>query len=308
MRWRLSVAGAALLATLAGAPAVAATSPAVNEPPMTSWVWAGPPQFPEPEVVFNFSGSFVPFPFPAGNQNGAPSQGYATIDQGWGGFDNPAPLLWYAQHVNATWLGQSMFPAGVKYSPQLIAAMNAEHFAPSMVGGVNPPGITTSSTAPSPAPAPAPSPSPAPSAPSSSGSTGSGGGSSTSATASNPAPSHTSAGSSSAGGTAAPRPASGSAPTGSGSSAPAPASGSNTAPASGSSATPGKPAWPAAATQGPSLGQYRRTIQADAARLHHQAAPTRPSVPWWPWVAAGAAIVAGGGGGLVWWRRRQPVA
>lgn len=76
----------------------------------------------------------------------------------WGGIDNPAPLLWYAQHVNKTWAGWVNF-AG-KYSPALVTKMETEHFAPQMVGGINPAGVTSPTSTPSSVAPTSPSPAP----------------------------------------------------------------------------------------------------------------------------------------------------
>ena len=67
----------------------------------------------------------------------------SSIDKNWGGIDNPAPLLWYYQHTpGSNTQFYVMFGPCVPYSPQLIQAMKADHFAPSMVSGYNPPGLT----------------------------------------------------------------------------------------------------------------------------------------------------------------------
>jgi len=67
----------------------------------------------------------------------------ASIDQSWGGFDNPAPLLWYVQHTpgSSTQI-YLLFGPCMTYSPALTQAMQTNHFAPSEIGGVNPPGLT----------------------------------------------------------------------------------------------------------------------------------------------------------------------
>ena len=130
-RITLSLAAASALLLGFAAPAMAETSPAVGMPPLTEWVFNGSNI--DPGVDFDYSGNVVVFPI---------ATNVSSVDAHWNGIDNPAPLLWYAKHVGPTWLGQSMMPQGVKYSPALIATMNAEGFAPSMVGGYNPPGIT----------------------------------------------------------------------------------------------------------------------------------------------------------------------
>ena len=140
------LAGASVL--IGGGSALAATSPATALPPMTAWYWGG-----NGGITVDYSGSFVGFPF-----SQVPS---SSVMASWGGVDNPAPLLWYAQHVNKTWLGFTLF--GGKYTATLITKMKAATFVPSMVGGINSPGMsggtsptsTPSSVAPtSPSPAP----------------------------------------------------------------------------------------------------------------------------------------------------------
>lgn len=149
--------GLGLAFSVGASPAWAATSPATGEPPMIAWYWGG-----NGGITVDYSGSFVGFPF-----SQVPS---SSVMATWGGIDNPAPLLWYAQHVNKTWLGFTLF--GGKYTATLIAKMKAQDFAPSMVGGINPPGMsggtsptsTQSSAAPT-SPIPAPTHSTTPSQP-----------------------------------------------------------------------------------------------------------------------------------------------
>lgn len=151
------VAASAIALVGAGSGSVfAASSPAAGEPPMVAWVWSPPAaQGGSDGITFDYGGNMVGFPFP-------------TVSSGtsanWGGLDNPAPLLWYATHVDhnnprqmSNDLGQ-MFATGVQYSASLIQKMNDEHFAPSMVGGINPSGITTDTTPSSPSPAGSTSP------------------------------------------------------------------------------------------------------------------------------------------------------
>lgn len=111
--------------------AFAQNNPAYGMPPMAAWYWGSTSH----NVMFDYSGSFVAFPFPA-----VPSATSAN----WGGIDNPAPLLWYQQHVLANWAGTAF--AG-KYSTGLIAAMNGEHFNPAMVGGPSASSLTTPTNA-----------------------------------------------------------------------------------------------------------------------------------------------------------------
>ncbi len=128
----ISLAG--LIGGLA-APAFAAGQPAnpyTGLGPMVAWVWTD-------GLTFDFSGSQDGIPFPA-----VP----AALAQQWSKdpIDNPAPLEWYYNNVSKTDLGNSVFGAGVAYSSNLIAKMASENFSPSMVGGVNPSGMTSSTT------------------------------------------------------------------------------------------------------------------------------------------------------------------
>lgn len=104
-------------------------NPAAGLPPMTAWAWssnAGGPTF-----LFGTNDAEA-FPFPI-----VPHR----LAQDWQAdpIDNPAPLIWYYQHVSKTDFGNSVFGNGVKYSLKLIRIMKSEHFAPALVGGVNPP-------------------------------------------------------------------------------------------------------------------------------------------------------------------------
>ncbi len=122
------IGGLATPAFAAGQPA----NPYTGLGPMVAWVW-------NDGLTFDFSGSQDGLPFPA-----VPT----ALAQQWSQdpIDNPAPLEWYYQHVSSTDLGNSVFGAGVQYSAALIRKMQAENFAPSMVGGVNPSGMTSGTT------------------------------------------------------------------------------------------------------------------------------------------------------------------
>ncbi len=103
-------------------------NPYAGDPPMTAWAWfssAGGP-------TFLFGTNAEAFPFPIVPQR---------LAQAWQAhpIDNPAPLIWYYQHVSKTDFGNSVFGNGVKYSLKLIRIMKSDHFAPALVGGVNPP-------------------------------------------------------------------------------------------------------------------------------------------------------------------------
>lgn len=124
-------------------------------PDIAGWFWVSSPQ---PEVVV--------YPVETGALtyaiDGFPNQSYPSS---WSGLDNPAPLIWLVRHY-PTYAAAfaNLFSSCEVYSPSLVQRMNADHFAPSMVGGVNPPGVTAT-TAPSPEqqqPTPTPQPSPSP--------------------------------------------------------------------------------------------------------------------------------------------------
>lgn len=104
-------------------------NPAAGLPPMTEWLFTSTPY--NAGIEFGFGTDFEAFPL-----NAYPPKNASTT---WGGMDNPAALIWYYQHVSKTDFGNSVFGNGVKYSTRLIEVMKQEHFAPSMVGGVNPP-------------------------------------------------------------------------------------------------------------------------------------------------------------------------
>ena len=103
-------------------------NPAAGLPAMTKWLFDDNAY--SPGIVFVFGTRSEAFPLNAK----APS-----VAKTWGGWDNPAALIWYYQHVSKTDFGNSVFGNGVKYSTRLIEVMKQEHFAPGMVGGVNPP-------------------------------------------------------------------------------------------------------------------------------------------------------------------------
>ena len=104
-------------------------NPAAGLPPMTEWLFTSTPY--SAGIEFGFGTDFEAFPL-----NAYPPKNANTT---WGGVDNPAALIWYYQHVSKTDFGNSVFGNGVKYSTRLIEVMKQERFAPSMVGGVNPP-------------------------------------------------------------------------------------------------------------------------------------------------------------------------
>lgn len=114
--------------------------------PLTGWHWD--PRI--PGVVFTFAGHprHWAYSFPTGQEPCAPPHGYGAIAAQWGGLDNPAPLRWYAHHVQESPpLGWWVFGPGptqhTPIPPRLVAVMNREHFAPSLIGGYNVPGLTT---------------------------------------------------------------------------------------------------------------------------------------------------------------------
>lgn len=142
MRRRLGwiLSGLTSLALLrAGAPVFAANSYAPNglltaqqnpyagDSPMTEWLFENSPY--DPGFVFVFGTTGEDFPL-----NAKPP----AAAKNWGGVDNPAGLLWYYTHISKIDFGNSMFGNGVKYTTRLIEVMKQEHFAPAMVGGVNP--------------------------------------------------------------------------------------------------------------------------------------------------------------------------
>ena len=142
LRWILSsLTSVALLG--AGAPVFAATNgyapngflsaqqnPYAGDPPMTKWLYYGTKY--TSEIVFVFGTNSEAFPL-----NAYPPK---KVNATWIGWDNPAPLIWYYRHFGSkSDFGNSVFGNGVKYSTRLIEVMKQEHFAPAMVGGVNPP-------------------------------------------------------------------------------------------------------------------------------------------------------------------------
>ncbi len=126
------IGGLATPVFAAGQPA----NPATGLGPMVAWAWFSSSN----GITFDFNGQAEGFPFP-----NVP----ASLAQQWSQdpIDNPAPLEWYYNNVSKTWLGNTVFGAGVQYSSTLITKMAAESFSPSMVGGVNPSGMTSSTTA-----------------------------------------------------------------------------------------------------------------------------------------------------------------
>lgn len=290
-------ATATLLAAAAPASAYdnAAWIPMIGgNPPMVKWVYFQLPNGNQSQIIFTFqtgSGT-VSNSFPIGVA--IPT---SLASQWMGKVDDPAPLRWYAQHVDPTWLGWRVFGWGpgpdqhTPLAPQLIAVMNREHFAPSMVGGYDVPGLTAAAATPSPTPAsPAPQSATAPPSPSTAPSVPSRTVSAATPTSSAPT------------GTAASKPTSSASPT----SRPA------------SPATPGKVAATPSATA-PSAAAS--TAPASAAPTGAPdtpvatAAPTRPPDPrrpparphGFPWPElVGAVIVAAAGGYGVWrWRQAR---
>ena len=103
-------------------------NPYAGLPAITKWIFDNNAY--SPGIVFVFGTTSEGFPLNAKAPAAAKT---------WGGWDNPSSLIWYYQHVSKTDFGNSVFGNGVKYSTRLIEVMKQEHFAPSMVGGVNPP-------------------------------------------------------------------------------------------------------------------------------------------------------------------------
>lgn len=264
------------------------TTPTSDNAALTAWVFnAGPDSA---GIEFDFSGSFVTFPF----SKLPPS----SLEQSFKGLDNPAPLLWYQKHVDPKWLGWSMFGYGpganehVPIAAALIDKMNAAHFAPSMVGGYNVPGLTAVNQTTPPASNPsAPSARPAPN----------------SAPASTPSQTSTARSHPSSAPSVAPSASHASASTGTKpvakQSDPPSTPATSTAPSSGTARSSVAPASPVAPSHlgTPPYGQYRKTLTADAARLHHHQTPGTP----WPWVIGGIVLVAAGGYGVWRWRSRR---
>lgn len=282
-RQRLAfVGGVALLGSLAAAPVAGAASNPAAGWTLTEWVFMGPPQFYQSEVVFVYQGPNgtvqETLPFPEHNATGTPPQGYAAIDQTWGGPDNPAALKWYATAVGTEAFSSTFMGPGVLYAPSLVQTMNAEGFKPSDVGGLNPPGVTVSPT-----PAPVVSASPTPTSVSAVP-TRSAASASVSAT-----PTRTPAVTRSASVAATP--------------SPAPASSSAPPSASSAPATVSSPAEPSSLYHKPSRSAYRQTIAQDQHALAARSPVSTPAFPVAP-VAAGA-----GGLGVLglagWWLRAK---
>ncbi len=100
------------------------------------WMWTPPANGAPGEVTFGGSaGSAAIGPYPAS---------VSEVDHTWGQIDDVAPILWYAKNVpgSAAQLVE-IFSGCQQWSSQMVASMNAQKFAPSQVGGVNPPGITS---------------------------------------------------------------------------------------------------------------------------------------------------------------------
>ncbi len=140
----LPFAAAALLGLTLLMPAASASSnPAAGET-LTDWHYVEKPQ---PTIEFDYGPSDEPLSLPNGRDPFRPKGGYQTIDAHWGGFDNPAPLIWYTEHACGngcdTSIAAILMGKGVKYAPDLIKIMNAEHFSPGMIGAPVPKGITT---------------------------------------------------------------------------------------------------------------------------------------------------------------------
>lgn len=262
--------------------------------PLEKWIYNQMPNAPAIDFVFQTANG--PFTVAFGLDHPVPADAATK----WSGWDNPAPLLWYAQHVDPTWLGWRVFGWGpgpdqhTPLSPQLIATMNAEHFAPSMVGGYDVPGLTAASAAPS-SPAPAapappsatapPSPRMAPSGPSQTTSA---------ATPAASAPTGTDASQPTASTTPTARPVSPATPGNSPAppSAPGPSGTVSAAPTPAPAVPTGTPASPSAVA-----------AQAGPADPHRP--PARPHGFPWPEVV-GAVIVAAAGGYGVWrWRQSR---
>lgn len=128
-------------------PAVSAFAASGSVPPPTvglgalnSWLFWPSPY--DPKVVFYFGVNNNPVDVLFTKMPPA------SVYEKWAGEDNPAPLIWYMQHddplgKNDPTFGGLFFAQGVTYTPTIIRVMNSEHFAPTMLGGYNPPGITT---------------------------------------------------------------------------------------------------------------------------------------------------------------------
>lgn len=296
-RLSIALAASAVFVTLGmAAPVFAAgqpANPATGVGPMVGWYWynSGGGQ----QEEFFFGSSTVSMPFPSSS---------ALVDQAWSGIDNPAPLEWYYNNVSKTWLGTSVFGAGVQYSATLISKMHAENFAPSMVGGVNPSGMTSSTvsappsassgTTPKTSPSPTPTHSTAPVAsttPTVSHSTAPTTTTDITKTTTAPVTHSTAAASSSV-------------------TAVTPPTKAVTAPSSLSpKASPMAQAQASTALEPPGIKQetppvvYRRTIAHDRQTLKQHHRHSAPPIPWIPVVAGlvGVGLVASGG----WWAWRR---
>lgn len=282
-------------------PMIAAGNGQSRSQTMEKWLFTDLGAGDSPEVVFYFGPNLAAsaFPFPSGAARGTPSKGYASIDKLWGGWNNPKPLLWYAQHVNPAWLGWRVFGYGsgptqhTPLSKALIQTMNQDHFAPSMVGGYNVPGLTAAEPAPSPQPA-SPTAAPSSTVPSSTAATPS---ESAVPTPTPAVPSKTSTSPSSpltkapVSQTASPSPPA----------SPSPAAGTGVA-----SPSAGPPSIPPIVTAPTSKAVLVHRLTNDVTALaktppRHGQTKVPTAFPW-PWVVG--AVVVLGGGSLWWWRRR----
>jgi len=127
-------------AAISLAPATAAAAgectPAMGHAVM-GWVWTAPQNDVPGEVTFtSITGEqFAIGPYPTSVN---------AVDQYWQLLNDTAPIVWFAKNVPGAYANiEELFTGCQAWSSQAIAAMNAQHFAPSQIGGVNPPGITT---------------------------------------------------------------------------------------------------------------------------------------------------------------------
>lgn len=136
----LAVTGLGTVA-IAIAPTTAAAagscSPAMGHS-VLRWVWAPPAGGVPGAVIFSsVTGEvFEIGPYPTSVN---------AVDQKWTLIDDTAPIVWFAKNVPGAYtVIDQLFTGCQPWSSQAVAAMNAQHFAPSQIGGVNPPGITSS--------------------------------------------------------------------------------------------------------------------------------------------------------------------
>lgn len=281
MKWHMIAAAtvAGVLLSGIGGTALAASSPAAGEPPLVAWIWSNSAD----EVAFDYSGNSIPFPFPAVS---------AATSAHWGGLDNPAPLLWYAQHVDHNNLATMVKDVGQmfagKYSAALMTKMKAEHFNPMMVGGIGFPPVSHSdptSSQPTKPPTHSITPSKPVKAP-------------VSHTVA-PKPTHSTAPKSSKPFTVTtPQPVTPIPKTAAHSTAPH--STQSAAPVSTPTPGPSAPVQPSNQA-GVSYAQYRHHLTAESAPKHHSG--STPGQRPWIWGIVAASVVGGGGVGL--WRWRQ---